>query len=170
MREYPRATCKAKELLPLAASQPTVDGPSQMSSKFFGVADSEDSMSESETDVGTRNKFLKDKFLKDKTVAEGKSKPTRRRRAVGEPTIAERMHSVKEHLEEIEISTVAQLTASAKEWLKDMELIRSKTAYAMQGTLSGRIRERIEAFTTQDLGHIGCSDGGEGRFGLSKKA
>jgi len=45
----------------------------------------------------------------------------------------------------MESSSVPQLTASAKDWLKDIELIRAKTAPAMQGALSGRIRERIDA-------------------------
>lgn len=50
---------------------------------------------------------------------------------------------MKEHLDEIEIASAAQLTASAKDWLKDLELIRSKTANSMQGSLNGKMRERL---------------------------
>lgn len=133
-----RANPKGKAPLTATTSQP-VAGTIRIDSKFFGT-DSEDSLSGSEIEGNRRKEFLKDK----KTDKE-KSKPTKRKRAAWEPTIAERMHSVQEHLEEIEFSIVAQLTASAKDWLKDMELIRSKTAASMQGTLSGRIRERIGA-------------------------
>jgi len=125
----------------VAATQSATVARKQTGSRFSD-SDSESFQSRSEVEENPRKKFLKDKTKNEKP----KSTKGKGRRAVGEPTIAERMHSVKEHLDEIEISSAAQLTASGviiKEWLKDLELIRSKTANSMQGSLNGKMRERL---------------------------
>lgn len=105
--------------------------------------DSESSCSASEIEGCRQKEFLKGKGrAKEKGSVKEKPK-AKKKRPGGKPTIAERMHSVQKHIDEIEISSVAQLAASAKEWLRDMELIRSKTTNTMQGSLNGKLRERI---------------------------
>lgn len=131
-RRRTRAIAKGKALLEV--SHPAVAGSGRVTSKFFGT----DSESETETEEDRRKEFLKDKKV-EKTAS------VKKRRLLREPTIAERMHSVQKHLEVIKSSSVPHLTATAKDWLKDIELIRAKTAPTMQGVLSGKIRERVVA-------------------------